>query len=336
MKRHAFTLIELLVVVAIIAILVGILLPSLKGAREAGRAVVCQAHQRGVMLAFAVYETDNKGFMPGPNTSGLNLHRGGAYERGRSTPTQDWDLYSPILGDSMNFPEGLEQKFQEICMTKLRCPSNTLTYGGVWGSGPTLPMVNEGKGHPIVVSYVTPAYFHLYPSHITAVNGQSVESLPGGEPITLPRSYAPRIELIGTLASKKVAIVEGTRYWDRARQFFDYTVLTNASGLIGSPQGNFTSRGPAFMDPNESEPYFREANRGYKPSARMKAAALRHSDKMNAAMFDGHVESLNNVQSSDPSLFAPTRSRVASPLNTWHFFLGSVTSPLKQPNAEIP
>ena len=125
MKLRAFTLIELLVVIAIIAVLVGILLPSLASAREAGRAVVCAAHQRGLVLSLASYETDNKGYLVGPNTSGSDLAQGRAYEPGSSTPCQDWDFVSPLIGESMGFPTDQLAKFQEICMTKLRCPSNS-------------------------------------------------------------------------------------------------------------------------------------------------------------------------------------------------------------------
>ncbi len=66
MNRNSFTLIELLVVVAIIAVLVAILLPSLNSARQQAQAMVCISNQKQVFLAFSNYSQDNIGYGPCP------------------------------------------------------------------------------------------------------------------------------------------------------------------------------------------------------------------------------------------------------------------------------
>jgi prepilin-type N-terminal cleavage/methylation domain-containing protein len=80
--RRAFTLIELLVVIAIIALLVGILLPSLGRARTAAKLSIDANNQRQFMTASANYATDFKERLPSfswrgggtsrnPNTTGV-------------------------------------------------------------------------------------------------------------------------------------------------------------------------------------------------------------------------------------------------------------------------
>lgn len=62
--RSAFTLIELLVVVSGIALLVGILLPVLGNAREAGRMSVCLSNTRQMAIAVYNYAFDHDSALP--------------------------------------------------------------------------------------------------------------------------------------------------------------------------------------------------------------------------------------------------------------------------------
>ena len=64
-RRHAaFTLVELLVVIGIIAVLIGILLPTLNGARRAAYTVQCSSNMKQLATAMLMYINDNKGKFP--------------------------------------------------------------------------------------------------------------------------------------------------------------------------------------------------------------------------------------------------------------------------------
>jgi prepilin-type N-terminal cleavage/methylation domain-containing protein len=63
-RGEGFTLIELLVVIAIIAILLGLLLPSLSSARESGRMAVCSSSLRQASIACWQYAGENRGMGP--------------------------------------------------------------------------------------------------------------------------------------------------------------------------------------------------------------------------------------------------------------------------------
>lgn len=66
MQRHtrAFTLIELIVTIAIIALLVSILIPSLSSARRSAKANACLSHLKGVGSGFSVYLVENEDQFP--------------------------------------------------------------------------------------------------------------------------------------------------------------------------------------------------------------------------------------------------------------------------------
>lgn len=91
-SRSGFTLIELLVVVAIIALLVSILLPTLKRARTAARTVKCVSNLRQIGTAMTMYFNNNKGWFPYEKRNNLNYIHGFYY--GGHPGAVDWWGYS--------------------------------------------------------------------------------------------------------------------------------------------------------------------------------------------------------------------------------------------------
>ena len=63
-KNRAFTLIELLVVIAIIALLLAIVMPSLKAAKKRAQGVVCRSNLKQVGIAANLYAQNWKNFIP--------------------------------------------------------------------------------------------------------------------------------------------------------------------------------------------------------------------------------------------------------------------------------
>ncbi len=70
---RAFSLVELLVVIAVVAVLMGMLLPSLARARETSRQIACASNVKSWALVLTSYAADNKGKYPFRNSAILQV-----------------------------------------------------------------------------------------------------------------------------------------------------------------------------------------------------------------------------------------------------------------------
>jgi prepilin-type N-terminal cleavage/methylation domain-containing protein/prepilin-type processing-associated H-X9-DG protein len=73
-KNAAFTLVELLVVIGIIAVLIGILLPTLSKSREQSRRTGCMSNLRSLSQAMFMYSERFHGRLPNGNPPGRWTH----------------------------------------------------------------------------------------------------------------------------------------------------------------------------------------------------------------------------------------------------------------------
>lgn len=105
-RPDGFTLVELLIVVAIIALLLSILLPSLQGARAQAQTTVCAANIRQLALANIAYASEQQGrYCAGAAGIKLdNLHR---WHGVRPTADVPFDpQYGPLV-DYLTAAEGI-------------------------------------------------------------------------------------------------------------------------------------------------------------------------------------------------------------------------------------
>ena len=93
-EKIRFTLIELLVVVAIIAILIALLLPALRQAKEIAWATMCKSNMKQLGTACALYAADNEYYYP-PNYILVTRWTENGYVQGVGMGTNSTGCYIP-------------------------------------------------------------------------------------------------------------------------------------------------------------------------------------------------------------------------------------------------
>ena len=150
----AFTLIEVLVVVAIIALLVAVLLPSLARAREQAKAILCLSHLKQQGVAMSGYSAENKAILPWAGTFRYTLMEGEYYLGISYVGMPDWEvvniglLYPKYVGSSPELfycpnNKGVEENGpngKDVFVRRFRNPRST---------DPDYHNAHDLPGHPL-------------------------------------------------------------------------------------------------------------------------------------------------------------------------------------------
>ncbi len=150
-SRH-FTLIELLVVIAIIAILIALMMPALKNAKEVSRRVVCASNQKQLGVGCLLYAGDTPdGFLP-PQTLSPNYFwkSGLSWENNASNGIAPYGLGFLYPNKQVTLDRGMDYMKNEAVFF---CPNSTYFGTGNPDMAPNASYYYHQK-HQGMVGYV--------------------------------------------------------------------------------------------------------------------------------------------------------------------------------------
>lgn len=332
--RPAFTLIELLVVVAIIALLISILLPSLACAREQAKAAKCGVQMRGFGLGLNTYANDNRDWLPGPNTTGVNfcLQIGPQFKKSDLREErvgtfvnliERWDWMSTVVSYDTELNGNRAERFRFL-LTHFRCPSmQGIETNELFGTANDESDFMQFNSFP-AISYLMPGSMLLW--------GNSHDGQTFGDPIvglqaltilsvfnTRNDPYVSQLTRVGN-AARKIAVADGTRYLESNGTLdFDLNPKPNTYGSFASG-GAWWSGSTAYGVKQGSENWDGMAVSAGSPAAgKNLALSYRHhcnrtaapqdaksnKGEMNALFFDGHVDRMGDRKSRNPEFWYP-------------------------------
>jgi len=309
-RRRGFTLVELLVVVAVIALLIGLLLPALSKARAAGFQAKGLSTQKQLVLGLITYGNSADFAIPGINTSGRQLQRIvstdiSKVDKNENLPTQGWDWMTPAFGGDVNFPlarsERMVYNFREYAdpaMREVFVSQNLENATQGTAPAPTMQELANRLGSIPAPSYYMPSAWQLQggvttpPSDNTSPYGQSTQAK---AVVELPVGYRPRLDKVGQ-SSNKVAIADG------------HVNVLEISSPVKLDVGIFTTPVDREFGAFASDGPIRKDSLAYGEGGADLKLSYRHSGRMNTAYWDGHGAAINDDDSRNPSLWYPVGS----------------------------
>lgn len=345
---RGFTLLELLVVISIVALLVSILLPSLKEARRQAKTVVCASHLKGMGTGLQTYLSEYADWIPGVNTSGVGLRANMQNPEALQTdfmPVQQFDWMTPIRTGTA-LPWKRAERFHFL-LSEMKCPSlmDVPSVAASYGPSPDDDDFDNIELWPMT-SYLMPVSFQYWGDldagkSLAKVRGpmsfKRVRALAAPKAYQTVRSerYISRIDRVGN-PSEKLFVSDGTRFLDDKNLLdFDYFPWPQHFGAFGTsgafwrgstaygvkaytaiwgddgpvPGVSVNSGTESLAEGKNLQLTYRHGERGVTISG----DATKNPGSINALFYDGHVNLLSDRLSRRVEYWYPRGAVVLKP-----------------------
>ena len=289
--RRGFTLVELLVVIGIIAVLIGILLPALQKAKEAGQIVACASRMRQIGMAMQMYVSESRQTYP-PCWIQDNIAAATPQYQGQAGHNKSYvTLLRKYLGRPNDDPYKGGNSQQGGNMEVFRCPNDVLDRG-TWLDGGALSYTMPSSWGPDDVFYKQRYNgFSNPPGSGTTLNRGLGQMWTG----STNNSYPMWIKANMVHPSAKVLALVERSYSEQAQ-----TVVWNLGYSVNRPSEQLFSAGGVYGFP------MLHGKKGRESSARF-----------NYLFADNHVELLTGGETVRDKTMAKTGGWEGDPL--WSF-----------------